>query len=75
MREYRTSDLQLAAFLTARGHDPIRVEGPPPRRCFVFAAAAQDDVSGYYNGAYPLPPLSLFAAYRRLKRRLFDPAS
>ncbi len=71
--EFLTSDLQLASYLAALGHDPVRVEGPPERRVFVFASVPQEDVGAYYRGSRPVAPQRLFTAYRTLKRQLFQP--
>ena len=71
--EFLTSDLQLASYLAALGHDPVRVEGPVERRVFVFREVPQDDVSSYYRGTRSVSPQKLFTAYRTLKRQLFQP--
>jgi len=72
MSEFLTADLQLASYLAALGHHPVRIEGPPERRCFVFRDVPGDDVSAYHRGTRPVAPVPLFTAYRRLKRQLFD---
>ena len=72
MSEYVTTDLQLSSYLKAVGHEPVRVEGPRDRRRFVFVNVAAKDVADYHEDTRPVPPQSLFAAYRALKRRVFE---
>ena len=75
MSEYVTADLQIASYLAALGHEPKRVEGAAPRRYFVFAASAADDVASYFQGTRALAPQALFQSYRQMKRFLFAPPS
>jgi len=72
MSEYITTDLQLSSYLKTLGHEPVRVEGPPDRRRFVFANVPATDIADYHEGTRPVAPQSLFAAYRALKRRVFE---
>ena len=71
MSEFMTPDLQIASYLVALGHLPVRIEGTPERRCFVFQGVSEDEVASYYRGTRPLPPQALFTSYRRMKRFLF----
>jgi len=74
MAEFRSPDLQLCAYLVARGHDPVRVEGPPDRRVFVFRDVPLKVVAEYHADTCPVSPHRLFRSYRQLKRRLFASA-
>jgi hypothetical protein len=69
--EFRSSDLQLCAYLAALGHDPLRVEGPSDRRVFVFIDVPTEAVAAYHADTCPVSPHKLFRSYRRLKRRVF----
>lgn len=71
MTQFMTSDLQLASFLRTLGHTPVRVEGNE-RRAFVFTGVSEDVIASYYRGDHLVAPLALFAAYRLLKRQLFQ---
>lgn len=72
MTEYTTTDLQLASFLKVLGHDPVRVDGPRDHRRFVFHDVPPEIVAAYLSDAIPVLPRALFAAYRILKRRVFE---
>jgi hypothetical protein len=72
MTEYTTTDLQLSAFLKAVGHDLVRADGPPAHRRFVFRDVPAETIAAYHSDAIPVPPRALFAAYRILKRRVFE---
>jgi hypothetical protein len=72
MSEYVTTDLQLSSYLKAIGHEPVRVEGPRDRRRFVFVNVPAKHIADYHEGSRPVAPQSLFAAYRALKRRVFE---
>jgi hypothetical protein len=74
MTEFRSSDLQLCAYLAARGYDPVTVDGPPDRRVFVFRDVPPEAVSEYHSDTCPVSPHRLFRSYRQLKRRLFATA-
>jgi hypothetical protein len=69
--EFRSSDLQLCAYLAALGHEPVRVEGSRDRRVFVFVGVPPDAVAAYHADTCPVSPHRLFRSYRRLKRLLF----
>jgi hypothetical protein len=66
MNERRISDLPLAAFLLAEGHQLVRTEGPAHRRVFVFNV---DDaiIARFYGGDDRVSARQLFAAYRDLR--------
>jgi len=66
--EYRTSDMNLAAFLLTIGR---RLQGLAPenngRRFFVFDGGAAQEVCGYYSGAAKVTARDFAAAIRNLK--------
>ncbi len=70
---FRTTDLQLAAFLVTIGHPLVGVDGPAQRRIFVFDAVPPTTLADYYGGEHAVRPRELFRAYRALKDRLFTP--
>jgi hypothetical protein len=72
MRDFKTSDLQLASFLVTLGHPVVAVEGQRDRRHFVFRDVPEADVTAYYGGARQVRPRDLFVAYRDLKALLFQ---
>ena len=72
MPVFKTSDLQLSAFLVTVGHKLIGVEGPRGRREFVFDAQAEVDRFGYFSDSKEVSPRKLFNAYRDLKNVLFE---
>jgi len=72
MNEYLTTDLQLSAYLKTLGHEPVRVEGSRDRRVFVFRDVPPEDIAAYHRGTRPVAPQPLFAAYRALKRLVFE---
>jgi hypothetical protein len=58
---YRTTELEVAAFLKARGHKPLNA-GPAGRIViFFFDGRAGPDVDAYISGA-ALPARELFEA-------------
>jgi hypothetical protein len=71
MSEYKTSDLQLAAYLTTLGHAVIRVEGPRDRKLFVFQAVSDADVAAFYGGAGVARARDLFRSYRDLRNLVY----
>ena len=71
---YKTSDLQLAAYLVTLGHSIVTVEGPRDRRRFVFGNVPEADVTAYYGGARQVRPRDLFRTYRDLKTLLYQTA-
>jgi hypothetical protein len=63
---YKTSELEIASFLKARGH---RLTGAKLEGRFVsfeFESSAANDVSGYFSGAQT-PARELFEAHRSLR--------
>lgn len=68
--EFRTEDLQLAAFLSALGISP-RIEGPQDRRQFIFEPKASQRVAEYYQVPCPCSAKDLFRQYRGLRARMF----
>ena len=72
MTEYTTNDLQLAAFLKVLGHDPVCVDGPHAHRRFVYRTVPPEAIASYMSDSHPVLPRALFAAYRSLKRRVFE---
>ncbi len=71
MTEYKTSDLQLAAYLTTIGHTVVRVEGPRERRQFVFQGVPETDAAAFYGGAGVARARDLFRSYRDLRNLVF----
>jgi len=68
--EYRTSDIQIAAFLLGRDFPLIRVEGNSPRTDFIFTNIPQEIIQEYYGGDCSecgINPRKLFGAFRDLK--------
>jgi hypothetical protein len=63
---YKTSELEIASFLKARGHrlTAARMDGRLVQ--FEFESAASSDVSGYFSGAQT-PARELFEAHRSLR--------
>jgi hypothetical protein len=72
MSVFKTSDLQLSAFLVALGHKLIGVEGSRGRREFVFDEKAEADRFAYFSDIREVSPRKLFNAYRDLKNVLFE---
>ncbi|MBI3989761.1 MAG: hypothetical protein HY347_09110 [candidate division NC10 bacterium] len=66
-QEIRVSDLQLAAYLLARGFKLLRAEGSPSRVTFIFEAVSDEVVFSYYRGEDQISARSLFNTYRDLK--------
>ena len=64
--EYRTHDLQVAAFLVTIGRLLLHLDGPPGRRQFVFRDVAEADVSDFLNGK-AIDGRRLLDAHRTLK--------
>lgn len=75
-REYRTTDLDLASFLAARGFQPLRAEPPPPNTfprfaAFVFQQTPElDDAVAEWAGSDGLP-IDL-RRYRERRREFFQ---
>ena len=65
--EYRTTDLGLAAFLVARGHPLMRLEGRcGDRRVFCFPTAAEGSAPLFHRDA-SVPARTFANAIRDLK--------
>ena len=71
MTDYKTSDLQLAAFLATLGHRVVGVAGPRERRLFVFDSVPEADVTAFYGGAGVARARDLFRTYRDLRSLVF----
>jgi len=71
---FKTTDIQLAAFLVTLGHSIVTVEGPSDRRRFVFGNVPEADVTAYYGGSRQVRPRDLFRTYRDLKTLLYQTA-
>lgn len=64
---YSTSDLNLAAFLMAKGYSLLRVEAAGGiRKVFYFAPDAQELTAEFYRNA-PVPARAFANALRDLK--------
>lgn len=64
---FHTENLELAAYLLARGH---RLVGAIPQSrlvVFEFAASAHADVANFFSGTISLPPITLFEHHRTLR--------
>ena len=69
--EYETTDLSLAAFLIAKGHPLVRMEGPRgSQRTFVFPATARDVAGTFFTATVPARPYA--NALRDLKATLYS---
>jgi len=68
----RTSDLFLAAFLLAKGHDILRLEGKLPRREFVFGEIPDTDLTLFHRGDPSVTPRQLMEAHARVKVMLHE---
>ena len=65
--DFRTQNLELAAYLMARRH---RLVGAIPSGrlvVFEFEPSAVADVSNFFSGSIPLPPITLFEHHRTLR--------
>jgi hypothetical protein len=63
---YRTSELELAAFLKARGHRLHSAKQSGRMVTFEFTSEAADDVDNYFDGA-ETSARDLFEAHRSLR--------
>lgn len=66
MTPYKTSELEIASFLKARGHRLTSAKLEGRFVSFEFESAAATDVSGYFSGAQT-PARELFEAHRSLR--------
>ena len=69
---YRTDNLELAAYLLARGHRLIGADQTGQLVAFVFEPGAAEDVANFFSGttpigAAPIPPVKLFEHHRTLR--------
>ena len=64
--EFRTHDLQFAAFLVTIGRLLLHLDGPPGRRQFVFARVSKQDIADFLNGK-AVDGRRLLDAHRTLK--------
>jgi hypothetical protein len=72
--EYPTRDLQLAAFLRAKGHRLLRIERERHPRLLVFEQTPQLDADARaYFADQAVGAQTLFDHYRALKRQIFEP--
>jgi hypothetical protein len=65
--QYKTTDVSVSAFLVARGHKLLDIEGDnPAKRMFVFPEAARADVPKFFTDA-PVGARTFAAALKSLK--------
>jgi hypothetical protein len=71
---YRTDNLELSAYLLARGHRLIGADPSGSLVTFVFESRAAEDVANFFAGttpagagAAPIPPIKLFEHHRTLR--------
>ena len=67
MNELALDDLQVAAFLHARGFRLIRSEGPAYRKTFTFANVPDPVIEDFYAGTAEVSARKLFESYRTLR--------
>lgn len=70
MGAYKSSDLSLAAFLTARGHKLVGVEGSSAHSVFCFEKSPEliaDTLHWFNNTPTLIPARALFDGWRNLK--------
>jgi hypothetical protein len=66
MNAYQTTELEVAAFLKARGHRLLNAEPAGRMVTFSFEDRAGPDVDAYISGA-AVPARELFEAHRSLR--------
>lgn len=64
--DYQTSELEIAAFLKARGHRLLSAKLEGKVVSFDFDGHAASDVEAYFNGV-EIPARELFEAHRSLR--------
>jgi hypothetical protein len=65
--QYKTTDVNVSAFLVATGHRLLGVEGDTPtKRTFVFEEAARPDVAKFFTDE-PVGARTFAAALKMLK--------
>lgn len=70
MNTYKTTDMYLAAYLSAKGHEMLDVEKNKGRMTFVFNDHEQkmkQVVVKYYNGEGSVEPRFLIDAIKNMK--------
>ncbi|GEM_PF-1734363 len=68
--KYETTDLGLAAFLSARGHRIVGIGGVPTRRTFTFERSAElttDALAWFNNQAVKISARALVNGMRDLR--------
>jgi len=64
--DYRTNELELAAFLKARGHKLMGTQPDGRLVLFAFPESAASDADRYFAGT-EVPAMELFEAHRHLR--------
>lgn len=64
---FHTENLELAAYLMARGHRLLGASPTGRLVVFEFHASAAPDVPNFFSGTIPLPPITLFEHHRTLR--------
>ncbi len=67
MNELALDDLQVSAFLHARGFRLIRTEGPAYRKTFIFTEVPDSLIREFYAGTADVSARKLFESYRTLR--------
>ena len=67
MNELALDDLQISAFLHARGFRLVRTEGPAYRKTFIFVDVPDAVVQEFYGGTGEVAARKLFESYRTLR--------
>jgi hypothetical protein len=63
---YRTTEIELAAYLKARGHRLLAANQEGRLVTFTFESGASAEADGYFLGSQ-VPARELFEAYRHLR--------
>jgi len=67
MNTLALDDLQVSAFLHAKGFRLIRTEGPAYRKTFIFADVPDSVIHEFYAGTGAVSARKLFDSYRTLR--------
>ena len=67
MSELALNDLQVSAFLHAKGFRLVRTEGPANRKTFIFADVPDSVIQDFYTGVAEVNARMLFESYRTLR--------
>jgi hypothetical protein len=67
MTELALDDLQVSAFLHARGFRLARTEGPAYRKTFIFTEVPDSLIQEFYAGTAEVGARKLFESYRTLR--------